>query len=525
MDVAAGSPFRVWAPQAGRVDLLLAGERRPMRAAAGGWWQSGAAAAPGADYGFVLDGGEPLPDPRSRWQPDGVHGLSRVVDHAGFRWSDAGWSGLRLADAVFYELHMGTFTPQGTFDAAVARLDHLVRLGVGAVEIMPVAEFSGVRGWGYDGVDLWAPHHAYGGPDGLKRLVDACHRRGLAVVLDVVYNHLGPEGNYLARFGPYFSDRHHTPWGSAVNFHGADSRPVRDFVIENAIAWLRDYHLDGLRLDAVHAVVDSSPGHILAELAARVHGLRWPRFVVAEKPTLDAGLLALGVDGQWADGFHHSLHALLTGERDGYYALYGRVGDLAEALRMPWTLGIDPARVVGFAQNHDQVGNRALGERLSQLVEPGRLRLAAALLACSPLVPLLFMGEEWGASTPFLFFSDHRDPAVARATSRGRLREFRAFGWRPEDVPDPQDPASFERSRLDWDEPGRDAHHGLLAWHRRLLGLRRETPELHAGAPARVEVDEGARTLVMTRGPVRLCCDFRRGKVIVEKHGRRLDGE
>jgi maltooligosyltrehalose trehalohydrolase len=511
--------FRVWGPRASRVELQLGGERRDMAAAGGGWWEVETGAAPGADYGFRLDGGDPLPDPRSRWQPAGVHGPSRLVDPRAFRWTDTGWRTPRLADLVLYELHVGTFTPGGTFASAIERLDHLVDLGVTAVEIMPVAEFSGERGWGYDGVDLWAPHHAYGGPEGLAALVDACHARGLAVLLDVVYNHLGPEGNYLERFGPYLTDRHLTPWGRAVNFDGPDSRPVRDFVIENALAWLRDYHLDGLRLDAVHAIVDSSRPHILEELASRVRELDRPRLLVAEKPSLDPALLAMGLDGQWVDHLHHALHVLLTGERDGYYAPYGSVADLAAALEGPGKAGVDAARVVAFAQNHDQVGNRARGERLSQLVGTERLRLAAAMVACAPFVPMLFMGEEWGAGTPFLFFSDHRDRTVARATTSGRIHEFQAFGWRPEDVPDPQSVSSFERSRLDWSELGREPHRSLLEWHRRLLRLRHETPELAAGAPLRVEHDPDARTLVLRRGPVRLDADFASGRVALEGLG------
>ncbi|HYW25792.1 MAG TPA: malto-oligosyltrehalose trehalohydrolase [Terriglobales bacterium] len=517
--------FRVWAPRAGRVELQLRGERLDMAAADGGWWEREASAAAGADYGYRLDGGDPLPDPRSRWQPDGVHGLSRIVDHSAFRWTDRAWRGRRLADVVVYEMHTGTFTTRGTFASAIERLDHLVELGVEAVEVMPVAEFAGDRGWGYDGVDLWAPHHAYGGPDGLKALVDACHARGLAVVLDVVYNHLGPEGSYLERFGPYLTSRYRTPWGQAVNYDGRDSRPVRDFVVDNAVAWLRDYHLDGLRLDAVHAIFDSSRPHILEELAARVHELDPPRFVVAEKPRVDPSLLAMGLDGQWADDLHHSLHVLLTGERTGYYAPYGTVDDLASALLDPGRLGVSLARLVGFSQNHDQVGNRATGDRLSQLVDADRLRLAAAVVLCSPMVPMVFMGEEWGASTPFLFFSDHRDPTIARATSRGRIEEFQAFGWRAEDVPDPQVPATFERSRLDWSELEREPHRGLLAWYRRLLALRRSTPELRAGGPLSVEHSDAGRRLVMSRDPVRVQCDFEAGRVVVEKLGKPLEWE
>jgi len=508
--------FSLWAPRPGRVELHLDGARLPMQKDPGGWWEVEAATRSGADYGYCLDGGDPLPDPRSRWQPHGVHGLSRLVDHGAFRWSDAGWRGRRLADAILYELHVGTFTPGGTFESAIGRLDHLVDLGVNTVELMPVAEFIGDRGWGYDGVDLWAPHHAYGGPEGLTRLVDAGHARGLAVLLDVVYNHLGSEGGYLERFGPYLTDRHPTPWGRGYNFDGRDSRPVRDFVIENAVAWLRDYHLDGLRLDAVHAITDASPRHIVDELAARAHELDPPRLVVAEKPRIDPALLEMGVDGQWADDFHHALHVLLTGERTGYYARYGSMADLAGALLQPGRLGVDAARVVGFAQNHDQVGNRAAGERLSMLVDPARLRMAASLVACAPFVPMLFMGEEWGATTPFLFFSDHRDPQIARRTSRGRMEEFQAFGWRPEDVPDPQDRASFESSRLDWAELSLEPHRDLLDWHRRLLRLRRQTPELRSGATVRVEHDRSHGALTMTRGSVRLDCDFIRGRAALE---------
>ena len=496
-----------------------------MRAVSGGWWEIEAPTRPGADYGFRLDGGDPLPDPRSRSQPHGVLGLSRLVDHAGFPWTDASWHAIRLADAVMYELHIGTFSPGGTFESAIERLEHLVRLGVDAVELMPVAEFIGDRGWGYDGVDLWAPHHAYGGPDGLKTFVNACHARGLAVVLDVVYNHLGPEGNNLERFGPYLTERHGTPWGKGFNFDDPDSRPVRDFVIENALAWLRDYHLDGLRLDAVHAITDTSRQHIVEELTARVHEFDPGRFVIAEKSRIDPRLIAMGVDAQWSDDFHHALHTLLTGERTGYYAPFGSVSDLAGALLRPQQLSVDASRVVGYAQNHDQVGNRAAGERLSMLVDDGRLRLAAALVVCSPFVPLLFMGEEWGATSPFIYFSDHRDPVIAAKTSQGRIHEFVAFGWSPEDVPDPQDRASFDRSRLMWGELSQEPHRSLLDWYRRLLRLRRQSPDLRAGGPMRVKSDEAAERLEMSRGAVRLTCDFRGGRATLEMGGEALKWE
>jgi maltooligosyltrehalose trehalohydrolase len=482
-----------------------------MRSSGDGWWEIGAEARPGDDYGFRLDGADPLPDPRSPWQPAGVHGLSRLADPA-FPWSDSGWRGLALAEAVIYELHVGTFTPEGTFDGVAGHLDHLVSLGVDAVELMPVAEASGDRGWGYDGVDLWAPRQAYGGPDGLRRLVDACHARGLAVVLDVVYNHLGPEGNYLGRFGPYFTRRHRTPWGDAINFDGRESRAVRDFVVGNALMWLRDYHLDGLRLDAVHAIVDDSPVHIVRELTERVHALDGPhRVVIAEKPALDLEMLGWGVDAQWEDDFHHALHVLLTGESVSYYAPYGRVADLVDALLKPARCDVPYNRLLGYAQNHDQVGNRAAGERLSQLVGGGRLRIAAALTLLSPFVPMLFMGEEWGASTPFLFFSDHRDPGIGRATTEGRVREFREFGWRAEDVPDPQARSSFERSQLLWSEVSQEPHRSLLAYHRALIDLRHQL----TGANVEATADESSRTLVMRRGGSQVRCDFGRGTVDV----------
>jgi maltooligosyltrehalose trehalohydrolase len=444
-----------------------------------------------------------------------VHGPSRALDHCDFSWSDQGWRGRELATAVVYELHVGTFTPEGTFEAAIGKLDHLVELGVDTVELMPVAEFPGDRGWGYDCVDLWAPHHAYGGPVGLKRLVDACHARGLAVALDVVYNHMGPEGNHLERFGPYFTRRHRTPWGKAINFDGRSSRPVREFVVENALMWLRDYHLDGLRLDAVHAIADSSRPHIVEELAGRAHelGEQLERrlWVVGEEPAINPRLLEFGLDGQWSDTFHHALHVLLTGEKQGYYAPFGRLADLASALLEPQSLGLPYTRFLGYSQNHDQVGNRGAGERLSQLVDGRRLRLAAALVLLAPFVPLLFMGEEWGASTPFLFFSDHRDPGIARATSRGRVEEFKDFGWPPEEVPDPQALSSFERSKLDWSEKSRAPHRSLLEWYRELIRLRRRL------ADAPLEVARQGSVLTMRRGEVRVISDFERGDVRVDE--------
>ena len=535
----------VWAPRARLVEVQSGGQRVAMTPAEGGWHEVDTAAlGAGDDYSLVLDGGDPLPDPRSAWQPHGVHGPSRVVDHARFTWTDAAWRGRALADTVVYEVHTGAFTAAGTFDAAIERIDHLVDLGVGAVEIMPVAAFPGSRGWGYDGVELYAVQDSYGGPDGLKRFVDACHAAGLAVVLDVVYNHLGPDGNVLGRFGPYFTDKHRTPWGDAINFDGPGSDEVRRFVVDNALMWLRDYHVDGLRLDAVHAITDTSALHILEEVAGAVHALAdelgrrlW---VIAESDLDDPRIVAdrerggYGVDAQWSDDFHHAMHASLAGETSGYYADFGAVGDVAEALtgvfvragehsrfrdrRHGRPVGDLPGtRFLGYMQNHDQVGNRARGERSGALMSTGRLHIAAALVVLGPFVPMLFMGEEWAASTPFQYFTDHQDEQLAAAVSEGRRAEFASFGWRPDEVPDPQDPATFARSKLDWSERGTGVHADLLRWHRDLVALRMRTATLRDGDRSRtlVTYDEAARTLVMRRCGVVVACNWGDGELCV----------
>lgn len=524
--------FGVWAPDRDRVDLVVDGTTHTMqRDAAGWWWADDVAPHAGARYGFCLDGGDPLPDPRSESQPDGVDGLSAWVDHDSFPWTDRGWRGVSLPGAVLYELHVGTFTPNGTFDDAITQLPHLRALGVDAVELMPVVEFSGDRGWGYDGVDLFAPHDAYGGPDAMKRFVDACHEHGIGVVLDVVYNHLGPSGNYLGQYGPYFSDRHHTNWGSAVNLDGPGSDEVRRFFVDNALTWLRDYHVDGLRLDAVHALVDESAIHFLEQLADEVDALSAhvarPLFLIAESDlndprfvrSRDAG--GFGLHAAWADEWHHALHAVLTGETDGYYADFGTLEHLAKALRQAWVYdgtwsdhrrrhhGRSPAGLRGHqfvvcTQNHDQVGNRAVGDRPSEQMSVGRLRIAAALLLTSPFTPMLFQGEEWGASTPFQYFTDHEDPDLGRAVSEGRRSEFSSFGWSPDEVPDPQAISTFERSSLDWSEPEREPHRTTLAWYQGLIELRRRyaclsDPRL---STVQVEVDEASSTLVVARGEI-----------------------
>jgi len=512
-----GHTFRVWAPRAeASVDVVVGTARHPMTRTAGGWWEATVAdAGPGTRYLFSIDGGPARPDPRSASQPDGVHAPSELVDHGSFAWTDDRWRAVPLASSVVYELHIGTFTPAGTFDAAIEKLPHLLDLGVDLIELLPVAEFSGTRGWGYDGVDLYAPHHAYGGPFGMKRFVDAAHAAGAGVVVDVVYNHLGPAGNYLAEFGPYFTDKYATPWGMAVNFDDRGSDEVRRFVIDNALMWLRDYHVDGLRLDAVHAIVDTSALHLLEQMAIEVEALEVKLgrdlFLIAESDLNDPRIVSprevggYGIDAQWSDDFHHCLHAILTGERAGYYASFGAVEQLATAFRRAFVfagehdahrgrthgrpaVGVPGWRFLAYMQNHDQIGNRARGDRSSHLLDHDQLRLAAALVLTSPFVPMLFQGEEWAASSPFQYFTDHDDPELGQAVSDGRRAEFASFGWAPDEVPDPQDPATFERSKLRWDELDVERHDSMFDWHRRLIALRRSHPALGAGRLEDVDV-------------------------------------
>lgn len=549
--------FSVWAPTPARVELAVDGARYAMHCDERGWWHcrvdgAGAGAGVGSRYGFCLDGSAPLPDPRSPSQPEGVEGLSELVDHNAFAWSDHRWRGVPLPGSVLYELHVGTFSPEGTFDGVIERLDHLVGLGIDLIELLPVAEFVGERGWGYDGVDLYAPYHAYGGPAGLKRLVDACHARGVGVIVDVVYNHLGPTGNVLARYGPYFSERHQTNWGAAINFDGPGSDEVRRFVIDNALMWLRDYHVDGLRLDAVHAIVDDSAYHVLEQLAEEVDALAAQLgrtlVLIAESDRNDPRYVrsreagGYGLDAAWADEWHHAVHATLTGERDGYYADFGSLPLLAKALRQAWVYdgtwsshrgrhhgrpptGLKGYRFIVSTQNHDQVGNRAAGERTSALMSEGRLRIAAALVLTGPFTPLLFQGEEWAASTPFQYFTDHRDAELAAAVSHGRRHEFAAFGWDPEAVPDPQALATFERSRLDWSELDREPHRRMLAWYRALIAARRACPELADPRPDSIEVsvDSQASTLEVRRGRYVLRIDLERDSVHLSLNGERKE--
>jgi maltooligosyltrehalose trehalohydrolase len=512
----------VWAPRARAVDLVLGdGSRLPLTPGQDGWFRGGPPLALGARYGFSVDGSDPLPDPRSAWQPDGVHGLSAVDDPSTHDWGDGDWPGLDLAGGVVYELHVGTFTAAGTLDEAIERLGHLVGLGVAAVELLPLAEAMGSRGWGYDGVDLFAVHHAYGGPAALRRFVDAAHQHGLGVLLDVVYNHLGPEGNHLGRFGPYFTDRHHTPWGPAVNLDGPGSTEVRRFIVDNALHWCDAFHVDGLRLDATHALLDDRPTHVvaevtgaLAELSLRTGRRRW---VVVEReqherlPIRPVEVGGWGADARWADDLHHALHAHLTGERDGYYASFGSLHDVATALTEGQVRPGEPlspddpaGALVTCLQNHDQIGNRALGERITHLVDLDRALAAAALVLLGPGTPLLFQGEEWAASAPFPYFADTADPELAEAIRSGRLAEFAAFGWDPEAIPDPLAESTARSAVLEWDEAHRPPHAEALRWYRALVQLRRTVPDLHDEDRTRtsVSVDEVAGTVRLRRGDV-----------------------
>ncbi|MFD8419954.1 malto-oligosyltrehalose trehalohydrolase [Streptomyces sp. NPDC059466] len=534
--------FEVWAPQAGRVALHCEGatsalERDPERA---GWWTGDAEARDGTRYGFAVDDGPVLPDPRSRRQPDGPDGLSAVVAQDQYVWR-AEWAGRPLPGAVLYELHVGTYTAEGTLDSAAKRLGHLAELGVTHVELMPLCPFPGRHGWGYEGVSLWAVHEPYGGPEALKRFVDRAHGLGLGVVLDVVHNHLGPSGNHLPAFGPYFTDTHQTPWGSAVNLDAPGSDEVRAYLVGSALAWLRDYRLDGLRLDAVHALRDTRALHFLEELSTAVDSLAdelgRPLFLIAESDLNDPRLITsreeggLGLHAQWNDDFHHALHTTLTGEAQGYYADFAQppFAALAKTLTSGFfhdgtyssfrgrrhgrpldRTRVSAHRLLGYSQTHDQIGNRAQGDRLSASLSPGLLACAAALTLTGPFTPMLFMGEEWAAGTPWQFFTDHTDPELAEAVRRGRRREFAAHGWAEEDVPDPQDPATRERSCLDWSEPEKALHARVLAWYRDLIALRRRHPDLADPdlAAVRIAHDEGARWLALRRGDVRVAVNL-----------------
>ncbi|MFS0911003.1 malto-oligosyltrehalose trehalohydrolase [Microbacterium sp. 179-I 3D2 NHS] len=502
--------IEVWGPRARRMRVRLLDadgatiEEHELDAAGDGWWRSGRKLSDGDRYGFLIDDGDQLrPDPRSRRQPEGVHGPSAAFDPSTFAWTDESWTGRQLAGGLIYEMHLGTFTPDGTLDAAIDRLDHLVDLGVTHVELLPVNDFNGRWNWGYDGVLWYAVHEAYGGPRAYQRFVDAAHARGLAVIQDVVYNHLGPSGNYLPEFGPYLREGSRNTWGDSIDL---DRPAVRAFIVENALMWMRDHHVDGLRLDAVHALLDDQPVHILQELAETADALsaqqNRPLSLIAESDMNDPTLIlpreagGYGLTAQWSDDWHHAVHVALTGETTGYYADFAAENALAKVSEggffhdgtfssfrgrdhgSPVPPAVPAWRLVTFAQDHDQIGNRAAGDRLSATLSADRLAVAAVLTLTAPGTPMLFMGEEWGASTPWQFFTSHPEPELGRATAEGRIAEFAEMGWDPDAVPDPQDPATFERSHLDWSESEQGDHARLLALYRALAALRRDRAEL-----------------------------------------------
>ncbi len=527
--------FKVWAPRCSAVDVKIFGNGNPrvcpLAPAADHYFSAVVDnVRPGTRYVYVLDGTKERPDPVSRFQPEGVHGPSEIVDPDDFSWQDRRWQGRGLAEMVFYEIHTGTFTPEGTFRAAVAKIPHLKKLGITCLEIMPVGQFPGRRNWGYDGTGLYAVQHSYGGPRGLKELVNACHRHGLAVCLDVVYNHWGPEGNYLHDYGPYFTQKYHTPWGDAVNYDGAESDAVRHFIISNALYWISEYHIDALRLDAIHSIYDFSAKHILQELKektdAAAQRLGRKILLIAESDLNDSRIVrpvrqgGYALDGQWSDDFHHSLHALLTKEKHGYYQDFGRAEDLAGALRNNFVYDgkysafrkrrhgnraadLAPDRFVICTQNHDQTGNRALGERLGTLISFEAQKAAAVLLLAAPQIPLLFMGQEYGAKSPFQYFVDHGDPGLLRAVREGRKKEFASSGR--QEIPDPGAEKTFLDSRLDWSQADLTEGKILLRLYRDLLALRRKLlpagRRLKAGVRTRVWFDEEKKWLAASFRP------------------------
>jgi maltooligosyltrehalose trehalohydrolase len=524
-----GVQFRVWAPLVKEIALVVKAPHHrvlPMAREKDCFHASVPELSAGVEYLYRIDGKRERPDPVSRWQPHGVHGASRVLDPEAFRWSDSGWKGIPLEQYVIYELHIGTFTPAGTFAAAIARLDYLRELGITAVEIMPVAQFPGARNWGYDGVYPYAVQSTYGGPDELKRLIDECHRRGLAVIMDVVYNHLGPEGNYLLEFMPCFSHSYKGPWGEALNYDGPYSYGMRRYIIENALYWLTEYHIDALRLDAVHGILDFGARHVLAELSDRFHreAARIGRraFLIAESDLDDVRVIrpvaegGWGMDAQWNDAFHHAMHCALTGDRHGYFADYGSLSDLRKAIvegyvydwrysefRKRWhgsSSADRPGRqFVVFTQNHDQVANARAGKRPALMLSPGQEKIAAALLVCAPNLPLFFMGQEFATRSPFTYFTDFQDHALARAVSEGRKKEYE--GFLGAGFIDPQSPEAFASSKLRWEELGNPEHDAMLQFHRELLALRRRHRALSNCRKdlTRVEFDGNAKWLVLER--------------------------
>ncbi len=537
-----GARFRVWAPDVSCLSLQLSNRPPQVMHRDGEDFDLVVpGAAPGDTYSFLFEDGRARPDPVSRLQPEGVHGPSEVVDSDAFVWSDSDWQGIALSDFILYELHIGTFTPEGTFASAIPKLEHLKNLGITAVELMPVGEFPGSRNWGYDQVGLYAPHSAYGGPDGLKAFVNACHQAGLAVILDVVYNHVGPEGNYLAEFGPYYTDQYRTPWGRAINYDSAGSDGVRRFVIDNALYWLTEYHIDALRLDAIHGIFDFGVRHILAELRDRFHeqaaALGRRAWIIAESDLNDVRVLhphasgGYAMDAQWLDEFHHAVRTYLTGANRAYLAGFGELRHMKKAITDGFVHdgGYSPFRrrhfgsssrdlpgdkFVAFIQNHDQVANTSQGARLCHLITMEQYKIAVTLLMCSPCLPLLFMGEEFAETNPCLYFTSHGDPGLARSVSEGRWKEFEEFTFAG-DFLDPQSAEAFERSKITWNLVHEPGHRDVLKLYCELIQLRKQWPCLHNGRKdlTRVEFDEDRRWLRMERGDPSGCravlvCNF-----------------
>ncbi|MGI4756847.1 MAG: malto-oligosyltrehalose trehalohydrolase [Janthinobacterium lividum] len=532
--------FSLWAPQRKSVSVRIGDTDFPMSGPSPrGYWKADIEeAGHGTDYAFLLDDDPtPYPDPRSFWQPKDVHSSSRVLDHVKFNWTDHKFRPIPLPSAVIYEMHVGTFTAEGTLDSAIERLDYLYELGVTHVQLLPIASYEGGFSWGYDGVAPYAPDETYGGPEAVKRFVNACHEKGLGAILDVVYNHFGPAGNYTQCFGPYYTDRHKTPWGAAMNLEEGGSDQVRRYLIDNALMWLRDYHFDGLRLDAVHELIDRSAMHFLEQLSREVEDmsaalgrclfligetdLNDPRFVTPREAN------GYGLDAQWSDDFHHALYTLLVHEPGGYYEDFGTIEQLATTLKQAFLYdgrysryrqhnhGREPHhlsyhRFLGYIQNHDQIGNRAEGERVQHVVGTQKARLAAAVVFTAPFIPMLFMGEEWAASSPWQYFADFQDPELRKNVSEGRKKDFEHFGWDKNSVPDPEDPATFQRSKLNWSEVDEEEHHAMYRWYRDLIHLRRKTLALNLGDFNRmhVEFSEQGKWIYTDRGNVRVMINF-----------------
>ena len=532
--------FSVWAPYAQKMAVRIGETKHPMICGANGWWRVSLDVPWGTNYSFLIDDDPtPYPDPRGLRQAEGVHGPSQLYNQKAYAWQDKLWQGPTLGGAVVYEIHVGTFTEAGTLDSAIERLPYLADLGVTHIELMPIAEFPGAFGWGYDGVALFAVTENYGGPDALKRFVDACHQHCLAVILDVVYNHFGPVGNYANKFGPYLTSNHRTPWGDAVNFEEGGSDEVRRFFCDNALMWMRDFHIDGLRLDAVHEYMDRSAIHFMEQLSSEVEILSSTigrRLVlIAESDLNDPRVITpreaggYGMDAQWSDDFHHSLFTVLHRNQAGmgYYDDFGAMKDLAKSLKEAFVydgiyssyrhrkhgrpaVRLSAHHFLGFIQNHDQIGNRAIGDRIEHIIGMPRSKVAAAIVLLAPFIPMLFQGEEYAADTPFQYFADHDDPEMARAVSDGRKKDFAAFGWNPDEVPDPEKRETFDRSKLNWKEITEGKHAEMLDWTKKLIHLRRQSPSLNDGdlSHIRIEFDEEKRWLEMTRTDVRLVCNL-----------------